>query len=185
MKVYQGSHENLKITLVLNGKCPKYGVDNVGTTPAALATYLMINDFNPDLVVNAGTCGGFAKQGGLIGDVYCCSGYKHHDRRIPLPGTWPEYGVGNHESTPSPNLIKFLGCKTGVSSTSNSLDHCDADVKLMTENDACTKDMEAAAKEEEAKEVVAEATAETPAKKPKEEAPAAEASAEETKEKEA
>ena len=77
--------------------------------------------------------------------MYCCSGYKHHDRRIPLPGQWPEYGVGHHQNTPSPNLIKHLGCKTGISSTSNSLDHCDADVKLMDANDACTKDMEAAA----------------------------------------
>ena len=45
--------------------------------------------------------------------------------------------------------------------------------------------MEAAAKKEEAKEVVADATAETPAKETKEEVPATEASAEETKEKKA
>ena len=56
--------------------------------------------------------------------------------------------------------------------------------KEATEANDASK-MEAAAKEEETKAVVAEAAAETPAEEPKKEAPASEASAEETKEKEA
>ena len=52
-------------------------------------------------------------------------------------------------------------------------------------SDSDAKDMEAAAKKEEVKEVVADAIAETPAKETKEEVPATEASAEERKEKKA
>ena len=81
----------------------------------------------------------------------------------------------------SKSIEKILGIVTGA--VAEGLGERKKEKEATSDSDA--KDMEAAAKEEEAKEVVAEATAETPAKEPKEEAPAAEASAEETKEKEA
>ena len=81
----------------------------------------------------------------------------------------------------SKSIEKILGLVTGA--VAEGLGERKKEKEATSDSDA--KDMEAAAKEEEAKEVVAEATAETPAKEPKEEAPAAEASAEETKEKEA
>lgn len=37
-----------------------------------------------------------------------------------------------------------MGYKSGVVTTSNSLDHCEMDDKVMLENDASVKDMEAA-----------------------------------------
>jgi len=81
----------------------------------------------------------------------------------------------------SKSIEKILGLVTGA--VAEGLGERKKEKEATSDSDA--KDMEAAAKEEEAKEVVAEATAETPAKEPKEEVPAAEASAEETKEKEA
>lgn len=59
-------------------------VDNVGTVPAAVAAYLAVQSFAPDLVVNAGTAGGFKSRGAAIGDVYVGTSTVHHDRRIPL-----------------------------------------------------------------------------------------------------
>lgn len=35
------------------------GVDSVGTVPASLVTYASIQAMNPDLIINAGTAGGF------------------------------------------------------------------------------------------------------------------------------
>lgn len=35
------------------------GVDSVGTIPASLVTYVSIQALQPDLVINAGTAGGF------------------------------------------------------------------------------------------------------------------------------
>ncbi len=59
---FSGSYSNLSVHVVWNGKCAVTGVDNVGTVPASLATYLSIMTFNPDLIISAGTAGGFKSQ---------------------------------------------------------------------------------------------------------------------------
>lgn len=61
---YTGTHGGLQVVLVWAGKCPTTGVDNVGTVPAALATYLGCLAYKPDLVISAGTAGGFKAQVG-------------------------------------------------------------------------------------------------------------------------
>lgn len=81
----------------------------------------------------------------------------------------------------SKSIDKILGLVTGA--VAEGLGERKKEKEATSESDA--KDMEAAAKEEETKAVVAEAAAETPAEEPKKEAPASEASADETKEKEA
>ena len=81
----------------------------------------------------------------------------------------------------SKSIDKILGLVTGA--VAEGLGERKKEKEATSESDA--KDMEAAAKEEETKAVVAEAAVETPAEEPKKEAPATEASAEETKEKEA
>jgi small subunit ribosomal protein S2 len=81
----------------------------------------------------------------------------------------------------SKSIDKILGLVTGA--VAEGLGERKKEKEATSESDA--KDMEAAAKEEETKAVVAEAAAETPAEEPKKEAPVSEASAEETKEKEA
>jgi small subunit ribosomal protein S2 len=81
----------------------------------------------------------------------------------------------------SKSIDKILGLVTGA--VAEGLGERKKEKEATSESDA--KDMEAAAKEEETKAVVAEAAAETPAEEPKKEAPATEASAEQTKEKEA
>lgn len=140
---YQGSHNGCLVTLVTNGKCQRYSVDNIGTTPAALAAFAAINELKPQLVINAGTAGGFRSVGAAIGDAFISTHFKHHDRRIAIPG-FDEYGRGNHEAHDCARLIEKLGLKCGVVTTSNSLDHTETDFKIMKENDASVKDMEAA-----------------------------------------
>lgn len=103
--IHSGLYKGCTVSVVTNGKCSKFGVDNVGTVPAALSTYLAINQLNPDLIINAGTAGGFKAKGASIGDAYICSHMKNHDRRIPIPG-FTEYGTGSYTAFPSPNIIK-------------------------------------------------------------------------------
>lgn len=141
---YSGEFKDCMVHVVTNGKDRRLGVDNVGTTPAALSVYLSVQKLRPDLIINAGTAGGFMSKGGKIGDIYVSLFCKHHDRRIPIPG-FLEYGRGDHKSIPVPKLIVSLGCKKGIVTTSNSLDHTDKDDEQMLENDASVKDMEAAA----------------------------------------
>lgn len=142
--IHSGTYKNCNINVVTNGKCPTFHVDNVGTTPAALSTFLAVNQLRPDLVINAGTAGGFKRKGAAIGDPFIATRLKHHDRRIPIPG-FTEYGIADHKTVSCANLISSLGFKSGTCTTSNSLDHTEMDDKMMLDNDASVKDMEGAA----------------------------------------
>jgi 5'-methylthioadenosine nucleosidase len=103
--LYSGSYKGCTVSVVTNGKCSKFGVDNVGTVPAALTTFLAINQLSPDLVINAGTAGGFKKKGAAIGDAFICTHMMNHDRRIPIPG-FTEYGTGSYSAFPTPNIVE-------------------------------------------------------------------------------
>ena len=102
-----------------------------------------IQQFKPDVIINAGTAGGFKSKGSAVGDVYICSQIANHDRRIPIPG-FQEYGVGNYSGSTVTKIVEELHYKTGVVTTSNSLDHSEMDDVHMLKNDASVKDMEAA-----------------------------------------
>ena len=147
---FRGKHKNCNLTVVTPGKDDVYdtGVDNVGTVPAAVATFLALQKMKADdpahLLVNAGTCGGFKRKGAEIGDVFLTTAVAHHDRRIGIPDFTP-YGVGRIESTSVENLASHLDYKLGVCTTGNSLEYHELDSHHMLENDASVKDMEAAA----------------------------------------
>uniref|UniRef100_A0A7S1YQM3 Nucleoside phosphorylase domain-containing protein n=1 Tax=Ditylum brightwellii TaxID=49249 RepID=A0A7S1YQM3_9STRA len=151
-KAYRGLHEDCDITVVTNGKDDVHasGVDNVGTVPAAVATFLALQTITtttsspPDLLINAGTCGGFKRKGAGIGDVFLTTAVANHDRRIPIPA-FVDYGIGRIESVNASELAKSLNAKLGVCTTGNSLDKHDVDDFHMEQNDASVKDMEAAA----------------------------------------
>jgi nucleoside phosphorylase len=134
-----------ELIISINGKDRRTGVDNVATQPATLNTFHLIDKFNVDIIINAGTAGAFIELGANIGDVIL--GYPHvffHDRRIPLPG-FSEYGVGLY---PMPDVRKIateLGIRTGNISTGNSLDYIESDIEVMHKYRGIAKDMEAAA----------------------------------------
>lgn len=147
-KAFRGHHEGCDITVITNGKDHVHGtgVDNVGTVPAAMATFLALQklDGTADLVINAGTCGGFNAKGAAIGDVFLTTATANHDRRIPIPEFIP-YGIGRIESVITKQLAAEIDAKMGVCTTANSLDKHEVDEFHMKENDASVKDMEAAA----------------------------------------
>jgi nucleoside phosphorylase len=60
---------------------------------------------NPDIIINAGTAGGFRRKGGEIGDVYISTFMKYHDRRIPIH-SFEAYSRGNFEAVKVDNLVK-------------------------------------------------------------------------------
>lgn len=119
-------------------------MDNVGTVPAALTTYLAIQAFNPDIVISTGTAGGFSSKGASIADIFISTATVNHDRRIPIPG-FDVYGIGKFEAIATPALQSTLSLKSGVVSSGNSLDYTDEDMKRMVEAEAAVKEMEAAA----------------------------------------
>lgn len=150
-RAFRGKHNDCDLTVITNGKDEVYGtgVDNVGTVPASLATFLALQKLRDErdpagLLINAGTCGGFRRKGAAIGDVFLTTAVANHDRRIPIPG-FTEYGVGRLASAPVAALAAYLDAKVGVCTTGNALDFHDTDATHMLENDASVKDMEAAA----------------------------------------
>ena len=160
---FSGMHSGVQVTVITFGKDKVYGtgVDNAGTVPASLATFLALQIChsasssssssssstssypNVDLVINAGTCGGFGRKGAAIGHVFLTTGVAHHDRRIPIPG-FDTYGIGKLTTLDPTNMATALGYQTGICTTGNSLDKVEKDDEIMLENDASVKDMEAA-----------------------------------------
>ena len=118
-------------------------MDNVGTVPAAVTAYLAVQALAPDVVVSAGTAGGFASRGAAIADVYLATGYSNHDRRIPMEA-FDKYGVWAFDAHPAPRLAAAAGLKQGPVSTGNSFDACPEDLAGMAATGAAVKEMEAA-----------------------------------------
>ncbi|GAY65339.1 hypothetical protein CUMW_240370, partial [Citrus unshiu] len=116
-------------------------VDSVGTISASLVTYASIQALKPDLIINAGTAGGFKAKGASIGDVFLISDVAFHDRRIPIP-VFDLYGVGQRQAFSTPNLLRELNLKVCKLSTGDSLDMSSQDETSITANDATIKDME-------------------------------------------
>ena len=145
---YTGQHGDAEVTVITGGKDSVYGTtaDNIGTVSASLKTFLALQKVKPDILINAGTCGGFRRKGAEIGDVFLTTATSFHDRRIPLP-EFDVYGVGKIETHgfSVEHMAAHHDFKTGVCTTGNSLDKTDEDDQRMLANDATVKDMEAGA----------------------------------------
>ncbi|XP_048337526.1 5'-methylthioadenosine nucleosidase [Ziziphus jujuba] len=141
---YHGIYKDLHLNLIWPGKDAALGVDSVGTVSASLVIYASIQALKPDLIINAGTAGGFKAKGASVGDIYLASDVAFHDRRIPIP-VFDLYGVGLRQSFSTPNLLKELNLKVGKLSTGDSLDMSPQDEASISANDATVKDMEGAA----------------------------------------
>lgn len=145
MRWYDGSIDNLRVDVVVMGCDRRYNIDCIGTQPAAVAAHIVLDRLNPDLLINAGTCGGFIKRGGAIGKVYLTGGpFCFHDRRIPLAPFEP-YADGGYTLSDVTAWADALGLEQGPVSSGNSLDMVKEDADRIERVAAVAKDMEAAA----------------------------------------
>ncbi|KAK2981543.1 hypothetical protein RJ640_024856, partial [Escallonia rubra] len=122
---YHGIYKDMTINVIWLGQDRVLGVNSVGTVSASLVTYASIQALQPDLIINAGTAGGFKAKGACIGDVFLASDVAFHDRRIPIPDyvklqfsnnmytmqVFDLYGVGLRQALSTPNLVKELNLK--------------------------------------------------------------------------
>ncbi|CAE8583537.1 unnamed protein product, partial [Polarella glacialis] len=136
----------LRCHLVWTGKDKRYSCNNVATTASAVACYAAVARFRPDLVISAGTAGGFAGLGAQIGDVYLSTKCIYHSRRIPDESGMglEEYGYGHFRSPFLPELALAAGLKRRVVSTSDSLNASKDDLEIMSTEGVSVKEMEAA-----------------------------------------
>lgn len=145
MRWYDGSVGSLRVDVAVMGADRRFGIDCIGTQPAAVATQIVLDKLNPDLLINAGTCGGFIKRGGAIGKVYLTGGpFYFHDRRIPL-APFEKYADGGWQLCDVTKWAEALGLEQGVVSSGNSLDMNDDDASRIEAAGTHAKDMEAAA----------------------------------------
>ena len=132
------------VVVAVNGIDARFGIDGVGPEPAVMNTIAAIDRFRPDLVVSAGTAGGWQARGGAIGKVYLS--YPHvvrHDRRIDID-RFREYGVGSFPVVPMRAVAADIDAEPGVVTTGGSLDETAEDIEAMSHLDARAKEMEAA-----------------------------------------
>ena len=142
----KASQQDLDVAIAFAGEDPIHGCDRIGTVPATLTAYLLCRRFKPQLLVNAGTCGGFQRAGASVGDIYVGGGdFLFHDRRIPLP-EFKEFGVGRIPATLlESSILRSLGVSAGVISTGDSFSPSSEEEKFFAAENVTCKEMEAAA----------------------------------------
>ncbi len=163
-RVYDNSEnmadkKSLKITLLVNGEAPenKDKAGNVRMVPTAVAleAYLCKAATKPDLIINAGTCGGFKYNKANIGDAILVTESFILDSNIPIsfPVTlendetiivepYKKYATDNIALTKLSVLAKELNLIEGPCGTGNSLDYVARDLVRLEANGAFAKDME-------------------------------------------
>lgn len=142
---YECVDANQHILLMVSGIDPRYHVDNIGTQPATLMAYVGIEHFQPDLVISAGTAGGFSARGAKIGTVYLSDDeFLFHDRQIPLVG-FDEQGAGHYPAANVRALAKQLNLPVGTISSGSSFTKYPDQVTQIEKSGAVAKEMEAAA----------------------------------------
>jgi len=149
-RLYRGTIENdrkqsMTISLVISGTDPRYDVDNIGTQAATLMSYVAIEHLKPDVMISAGTAGGFSKRGAKVGTVYLSDDrFVFHDRRVPLNG-FDESSIGHYPAFNVTRMANDLALPLGVISSGSSLEKSEKDIEVIERFNAVAKEMEAAA----------------------------------------
>ena len=153
---HQDADTGTRLSLLVSGKDPRYGaenkgVDNIGTQAATLSAYVAIRDLNADVLISAGTAGGFSypqganTSGAKIGTVYLSDNeFVFHDRRVPLAG-FDESAIGHYPSVNVRQMAVDLDLPYGVVSSGSSLQKSAEDIAVIERYGAVAKEMEAAA----------------------------------------
>jgi len=135
----------LQISLITSGIDQRNQVDNIGCEAATLMANECITRLNPEVMISAGTAGGFANQRAKIGTIYASKDhFVFHDRIVPLPG-FRESGVGKFPAAKIDKMVSDLGFESGIISTGSSLEKNEKDTLVMEQNQVVAKEMEAAA----------------------------------------
>ena len=144
-RVRRGRSGSIDLTLCVQGIDPRHGVDRIGTESATLTAWLLADEHRPDLLINAGTCGGFESRGGHVGKTYLAgNAFLYHDHRIPIPG-FRELGEARVPARPFSAIQAMLGVETGTVSSGVSLATNPGELDFFAREEVVAKDMEATA----------------------------------------
>jgi len=105
---YQGQLNGSEVVIVQSG---------IGKVAAALATAFLINEFQPDYVVNTGSAGGF-EQSLKVGDIVISSEVRYHDVDVTAFG----YEIGQLPANPAayiPHSQLVAAAQSGIAELDN------------------------------------------------------------------
>lgn len=122
----------------------KIPIGRPGKVSAGIVTTILIEQYHPDVIINAGTAAGVALKGINIGDIVVADFVANHDIRIPIDG-YKEYGE-RKIPLQSNNLLKQIHhpYKIGTISSAESFTSTKEEWDIMRKNDVMAKEMEAA-----------------------------------------
>ena len=148
MMVREGVVAGAQLRLITPGRDQHTHTDRVGLVYAATTLAAALTIARADLVVNAGTAGGFESGGVAIGDLVIARTVSVHDARVALPG-FDVLARGHTRLSPSdPSLramAQELSAHIGAVSSGSSLDSTSDERELFTREHIRAKDMELAA----------------------------------------
>lgn len=139
-----GEGTGVRCSIVTTGR--QHDRDLIGCEAAALTTTMAIQRLSPDLVISSGTCGGWARKGMKVGEVYIANGAMFHDRRVPGDNAWDTQGLGNYSVWEgSWRIAEALGMPMGKVTTGSSFELSPEENALIDANGGQLKEMEGAA----------------------------------------
>jgi len=122
----------------------KNPVSRVGKVSAAVVTTILIEKYQPEMIINCGTAAGIAIKGVEIGDIVVADFVANHDIHIPFT----EYEAYGKRKISLTNVDKFnilqLPFKSGTVSSGESFTSTHKEWDTMLSNNAYAKEMEAA-----------------------------------------
>jgi nucleoside phosphorylase len=139
-----------EIVLLTPGIDPATQVDRIGPVHASTAlTRALVHAREPfDLVVNAGTAGGFESQGQRIADLVVARDTLFHDARVAIDGFDRVARAHTRLSADESLLARLaaaLDARAGLVSTGSSLDATADELAAFARSGALAKEMELAA----------------------------------------
>lgn len=139
-----------EVTLVTPGADPASNIDHIGPVHASVAlTRALAQAHDPfDLVVNAGTAGGFEAHGQRIADLVIARDTMFHDARVAIDGFDRVARAHTRLSADEATIARVaaaLDARAGLVSTGSSLDATPDELALFARSGALAKEMELAA----------------------------------------
>ena len=142
---WEGEYGDAEIMVKTVGQDARFGCPKVGPLPTSLAAYKLIEEFHPDIIINAGSAAGFLEKGCQIGEIYLGQGtVGFYDRRGGTTA-FADFCRGDYPILQAPKLAESLGVKTAKITTGSSFDFEPADLKEVERTNAQIRDMESAA----------------------------------------
>ena len=147
-RIRRGEIAGVRISLITPGVDSATGVDKIGPLHASMALHRALHATPCDLLLNAGTAGGFESRGSAIADIVVAHECMIHDARVQISG-FDTHCRSHTKLSPDDamlaRLCRTLSARAGLVSTGSSLDATADELACFAATETLAQDMELAA----------------------------------------